>query len=68
MAGGCAGLDAEAPGASVFGVDPKAVVLYYVPEPGALPTYLDDDDMPLSYFGVHDGATIDINDKVDDQY
>jgi len=50
----------------VFQVNPKAVVLYYVPEPGAAPTYLDDDNMPISYFGVGDGHTIDINDKVDD--
>ncbi|CAH0363984.1 unnamed protein product [Pelagomonas calceolata] len=48
----------------VFGVDAAEITLYFVPEEGCAPTYLDDDDAQLSYFGVPDGATVDVADKV----
>jgi hypothetical protein len=48
----------------VFGVDASEITLYFVPEEGCAPTYLDDDDAQLSYFGVPDGATVDVADKV----
>jgi len=47
-----------------FGVDGAQVVMYFVPEEGCAPTYLDDDDAQLSYFGVPDGCTVDVADKV----
>ena len=40
-------------------------VLYFVFEKGDAPTYLDDDDLPLAYFGVPDGSTVIVNDKVE---
>ena len=44
-----------------------AVVLYFKAPGDDWPTVLDDDSATLGYFGVPDGATIDVNEKVDDE-
>ena len=52
---------------SLFKCDISKMVLFYQLEEGDMPTYLDDDAMPLAYFGVPDGATIAVNDAVADR-
>ena len=56
--------EAATPSATRNRVDASEITLYFVPEEGCAPTYLDDDDAQLSYFGVPDGATVDVADKV----
>ena len=50
----------------LFKLGDADVVLYFKPEADAWPVTLDDDAMTLAYFGVPDGATIDVADKLDE--
>ena len=52
----------------LFKLPPDMAVVLYFKAPGDdWPTVLDDDSATLGYFGVPDGATIDVNEKVDDE-
>ena len=48
----------------VFGVDASEITLYFVPERAARPRIWMMTTRQLSYFGVPDGATVDVADKV----
>ena len=50
--------------ANLFDIPPQDQLLYFKPEPDAMPSFLDDDSASLAYFGVPDGATIDVGEKL----
>ena len=50
--------------AKLFDLDIQHQLLYFKSEPDAMPTFLDDDSATLAYFGLQDGATIDVAEKL----
>lgn len=48
-----------------FDMQPGAMVLYFSLDAGDAPSILDDDEATLAQFGVPNGATVRVNDKVD---